>query len=317
MRVFVSSTVYDLVDIRAEVAEELRALGISPVMSDDKLSDFDIPHDANSIETCLINVDSCDHVIVILDQRYGPSLKSAGFDDVSATHLEYRRAVKAEKPIHFYIRDRLEAEYKIWKGNDAARLSWVKPNDTALFKLMEEHRALRSTNKRSNWFATFKNSVDLRASIRHRLEKTVRPQQLINALAQNAFPLIDTDVDTEQLEGVWRFKVTTILRNVCAAPAFNFTCRLDQNDEPPVEKSVLAPDQSVTVALIKRFEQPGECSIRIRTEYDSALGVSVADVFEVLVHLIVMGTNTVINSHATLISRQFKHTQKPVVEIND
>ena len=40
MRVFVSSTVFDLLDVRAEVAELLRDLGIAPVMSDEKLSDF-------------------------------------------------------------------------------------------------------------------------------------------------------------------------------------------------------------------------------------------------------------------------------------
>ncbi len=39
MKVFVSSTVYDLLDIRAEIAELLRSLDISPVLSDDPISD--------------------------------------------------------------------------------------------------------------------------------------------------------------------------------------------------------------------------------------------------------------------------------------
>ena len=47
MRVFVSSTVYDLVDIRGELEQLLRELGISPVMSDHKLSDFDLAFQAN------------------------------------------------------------------------------------------------------------------------------------------------------------------------------------------------------------------------------------------------------------------------------
>jgi Glu-tRNA(Gln) amidotransferase subunit E-like FAD-binding protein len=76
MRVFISSTVYDLIDVRAELAEQLRTLGITPVLSDDKLSGFSIQqHDINSIETCLVNVDSCDEVVLILDKRYGPTLK--------------------------------------------------------------------------------------------------------------------------------------------------------------------------------------------------------------------------------------------------
>src|SRR5262245_2723195 len=99
MKVFVSSTCFDLIDIRAEIAELLRSLGILPVMSDDKLSDFDTRHDANSIETCLINVASSDEVIVILDRRYGPRLGTT-FGDVSATHLEYRKAVETKRRVH-------------------------------------------------------------------------------------------------------------------------------------------------------------------------------------------------------------------------
>jgi AraC-like DNA-binding protein len=62
MRVFVSSTVYDLLDIRSEIAELLRSLNIQPVLSDDKLSDFEPKFDANSIEACLVNVASSDEV---------------------------------------------------------------------------------------------------------------------------------------------------------------------------------------------------------------------------------------------------------------
>ena len=40
------------------------------------------------------NLRQCDAVIVILCQRYGPSLESAGFPDLSATHLEYSEAKK-------------------------------------------------------------------------------------------------------------------------------------------------------------------------------------------------------------------------------
>src|SRR4051812_7537858 len=119
MRVFISSTAYDLIDIRAELFEYFKSLGIIPILSDNSLSDFTIEHNINSIETCLANVDRADEVVVILDKRYGPSLKSAGYDDVSATHLEFRRAIERRKPIHFFVRDRLEADFSIWKKNKA------------------------------------------------------------------------------------------------------------------------------------------------------------------------------------------------------
>jgi hypothetical protein len=92
MRVFISSTAYDLLDVRAELASMLRSIGITPVLSDDKLSAFEVQPDKNSIETCLVNLRACDEAIFLLDRRYGSSLKGAGFDDVSATHLEYQTA---------------------------------------------------------------------------------------------------------------------------------------------------------------------------------------------------------------------------------
>ena len=54
-------------------------------------------------------------VVIVLSQRYGPSLAKAGFGDYSATHLEYLRALERRKPVYMYVRDRLEADYAIWK----------------------------------------------------------------------------------------------------------------------------------------------------------------------------------------------------------
>jgi hypothetical protein len=183
MRVFVSSTVYDLVDARAELEQLLAELGVSPVMSDDKLSDFNLPCDANSIETCLLNVESSDAVIVVLDQRYGPALGSYGFDDVSATHLEYRHAKFHAKPIYFYVRDRLEADYNIRQKNkdaDDVKFSWVSPKEHGLFEFLKEHRALIADSHENNWFSIFTNVVDLKASIRQHFEPVVKPQVLVH-----------------------------------------------------------------------------------------------------------------------------------------
>lgn len=71
MKIFISSTVYDLIDIRAEISALFELFGIASILSDDKLSDFQVRPDRNSIETCLVNVEKSDDVIVILDQRHG------------------------------------------------------------------------------------------------------------------------------------------------------------------------------------------------------------------------------------------------------
>lgn len=132
MRVFVSSTCYDLIDLRAELEAHLRDLGLQPLLSDSLTSGFEVVPTADSIETCLANVRASDAFVCVLSQRYGPSLKGAGFDDVSATHLEWLEARKAGKHIHLYARDRLLGDHAVWKKNrdSQVNLAWVKdPKD--------------------------------------------------------------------------------------------------------------------------------------------------------------------------------------------
>ncbi len=112
--VFVSSTCYDLMDLRAEVEACLRDLGLIPVMSDRPTSEFEVGGYQGSITTCIENVKKCPTFVCVLSHRYGPSLGKAGFDNISATHLEYRAAIESKRRILFYARDRLLAEHQLW-----------------------------------------------------------------------------------------------------------------------------------------------------------------------------------------------------------
>ena len=167
MRVFISSTCYDLVDLRAELESFFREAGVDAILSDSLSSEFQTKPDSNSIETCLANVRSCDEFLIILSGRYGPSLGKAGFEDVSATHLEYHEALKYKKPIRMFVRDRLEADYAIWRSNNKnpeLKLSWCKERDDwKIFELLEDHRKLTNgENAKNNWLWVFRDSIELK-----------------------------------------------------------------------------------------------------------------------------------------------------------
>lgn len=167
-KVFISSTIYDLIDVRCEVESEIREMGLIPIMSDSVLSEFAIMPDRNSIETCLANVRNCDLFIIILSQRYGPSLKDVGYADFSATHYEYLEAARAKKPIYMYVRDRLEADYNIWKKNnekEQQEFAWIKSGDQKIFSLLKSHRKL-SEKTVSNWIWIFRNSIELKERVK-------------------------------------------------------------------------------------------------------------------------------------------------------
>ncbi len=164
MRVFVSSTCYDLLDARAEVERCLRDLGLTPILSDRPSSEFEVLPDVNSIETCLENVRRADAFVCLLSQRYGPSLRGAGYDDLSATHLEWKVAREAGRPIWLYARDRLLGEHAAWKRTGSGfKPAWVK--DVELLTFLDEHMRLAADVPASNWVWPFKDSVELTARL--------------------------------------------------------------------------------------------------------------------------------------------------------
>jgi hypothetical protein len=143
-----------------------KAAGISPLLSDSIRSEFTALPDQNSIESCLAHVRSCDHFILVLSKRYGPRLGNAGFENVSATHLEYCEAVKNKKPIYVYVRDRLEADFASWRKNkekEDFQPLWTTREELGLFHLLKEARNLEG--QRNNWIWTFRNSVELKARL--------------------------------------------------------------------------------------------------------------------------------------------------------
>lgn len=290
MKVFVSSTVFDLIDVRAEVASLLASMGITAILSDDKLSGFDTAHATNAIETCLINVADSDEVIVILDRRYSARLGKAGFDNVSATHLEYRKARELKLPVHVFVRDRLEADFNTWRKNKKKpdlELLWVEPKDFGVFELLEEHRKLTSKPDK-NWVSTFTSSLDLKSGIRRLMEPRIKPQRVVEAISQNRFPLfvVEHEFDSNQQNGVWVFTIRLTLRNVGGSAAFNVSHGFGKEADTSHKYAIIAPGCSVfrfvtQTALI----QAPSMREQLILQYDSTIGVRVIERYEFGAHV--------------------------------
>jgi len=132
--VFISSTCYDLADLRNELYTTIMNWGLRPILSDIGSSFFE-SYSIDSISSCLLNVDHSDVFILILSQRYSISLsdfsEEQNYGYLSATHTEICRALtirqrqekskndpsKKFKPLIIIvcIREELYKAYQDWK----------------------------------------------------------------------------------------------------------------------------------------------------------------------------------------------------------
>jgi hypothetical protein len=239
-KVFISSTCHDLLDLRSEVEQHISGMGLLPVLSDRPTSGFDRTPDSNSIDTCLVNVRSSDIFVCVLSQRYGPSLKTSGFDDISATHLEWREAISNKKPVYMYVRDKTMAECDLWKKTrrmsagtsidtetSAWPYSWVKEKrDEPLFKFLEEHMKLSSELTRKNWVAIFRDSVELKQMISSDLKLESSKALLGRAFQEGKMPILGLAAHSKnrQPQG-WKLSINVVLKN--NVPAINLQKKVD------------------------------------------------------------------------------------------
>ena len=299
MRIFLSSTVYDLIDVRAELYELFKEMGMDPIMSDVPDSNFEVLTDKNSIETCLINVDKSDFVVIVLSQRYGPSLAKAGFGDYSATHLEYLRALENRKPVYMYIRDRLAADYAIWRKaknkEEIASFAWVDRRNVKLFELLKQHSKLSKKRPSSNWYKTFRDSFELKNIIRSDFKYTAARTTIRRLLSLNQFPLLvpELNVDTGGIHTGSKLVFRVQIKNAGGAPAFNFFPEwlgenLEHIEEPDMNrpKSILPPgDGSIMTAIYQLGPGHTGTTLCLSLSYSNADGYRITELYDAKAYL--------------------------------
>ena len=172
--IFLSSTCYDLADLRSILMDSLTAAGFSTIASDVTSSDFTLVPYKNSVETCETNVARSDLLLLILDRRYGPAIPD--FGGKSATHIEYDTAVRCRIPVVTFIRRAFLNDHRIWhkmtsSGHSAAEVAKALGHvDTTqrknsfefvpLFALFDSVRRASERGK-SNWVDSFDTAQEV------------------------------------------------------------------------------------------------------------------------------------------------------------
>ena len=153
--VFVSSTCFDLSQIRTDVKSHIELLGLDPVLSE--FQSFPVNPSQDTIRNCRDNVKNrADIFILIIGGRYGYQHKSGK----SVTNLEYIEAKNKGIPIYIFISKEILNILPVWQKNKEGDFtSFV--DTPKLFEFIDDLR-----NISENWVFPFESSQDINSIIK-------------------------------------------------------------------------------------------------------------------------------------------------------
>ena len=152
--VIVSSTFYDLKQIRADLANFIvDQLSYAPLLSE--LNSFPVDPDSDTVNNCRKRVENdADIMVLIIGGRYGYVDKSG---TKSITNIEYLTARSKGIPIYVFVQKDVLVLLPIWKDNKTGDFS-AAVDDTRIFSFIETIRSIDKV-----WmfeFETAQNIID-------------------------------------------------------------------------------------------------------------------------------------------------------------
>lgn len=118
--IFISSTDYNLIDLRAELAKYLSDLGYRPILSSSDRFHDNSP-DLEPWESCLQVLQSAYVMVLVIDGKYGEKFEWKKFASiigerkVSPTHAEYILAHQTKMRMLVFIRKELLTYYQTYR----------------------------------------------------------------------------------------------------------------------------------------------------------------------------------------------------------
>ena len=198
IRIFISSTIRDLADVRSALRYWLEELGFDVLLTE--LNDFDRDPTGSTFDACLDAIRTCDYYILLVGSRTGGEYEPG----VSITNQEFRVACELEAERHLaiipFIRTEVhaalplsddEAAQTLMRDAYKANPEKARANIASVRRFWEEvsQRRIPSSPPRPagtrfyNKFSTFKDLADA-LKIQLRAVQTVRRRALLAQLLE-------------------------------------------------------------------------------------------------------------------------------------
>lgn len=157
-RVFVSSTFYDLKQVRADLSHFIRELGYEPVLNEHGA----IPYSGTQKleDAAYKEVELSDMLVAIIGGRYGVDSKDPPY---SISQMELRTAVEQGKQVFVFIQQSVRSEYETYLLNkDNEEIKYHSVDNTKIFEFIQEVLALPMNNATTG----FETAQDIIAYLR-------------------------------------------------------------------------------------------------------------------------------------------------------
>lgn len=155
---FVSSTCYDLAQLRADLRDFAKSIGFEPILSE--LDTFPVDPSRDTVENCINVVRTrADVFVLVVGGRYG-SINDTG---KSITNLEYLEANARGIPKYVFVKSEILSLLPLWRANPDADFSSAV-DTTKLFEFVSH---LRDTGE--VWVFPFNNAQDITKTLRKQL----------------------------------------------------------------------------------------------------------------------------------------------------
>jgi hypothetical protein len=143
-RVFLSSTFYDLKQVRSSLESFIASLGYDPVLSEK--GSIAYSPDVALDESCYREAQGCDIFVLIIGGRYGAevseshSVEMKGFYEryESITRKEYESAIERDIPTYVLLEKSVFSEYETFKRNrDNQTINYAHVDSVNIFGLID------------------------------------------------------------------------------------------------------------------------------------------------------------------------------------
>jgi len=160
-RVFISSTIADLLHLREAIRDLVRELGYEPVMSE--YGGIGYLPSQSAVDSCYRESQQCDFGILIIGKRYGSTQENG----LSVTHNELRAMIERRIPIITLVERDVLTYRKMFDVNTGGKTLTVPgvENPEATFSLISEvvNRAV------NNGIGEFTQALDAREYVKKQL----------------------------------------------------------------------------------------------------------------------------------------------------